>query len=140
VTLSATDANLKSVNVEIPDTVSAEPTTLPTVISGVPERPVAFPVRLPVTLPAKFPENPLVAVTTPVAFKLVAPIVPTLIFGVPVSPCAVVAVPVSVPTTVAPFGNVGAPVPASFLILLTFRHFELYFSVIYSVTTVPPKS
>ena len=58
VVLSAIDESLKSVSVDIPEIVSADPTILPTVISGVPVRPVAFPVRSP---------TKLVAVTTPTA-------------------------------------------------------------------------
>jgi hypothetical protein len=46
---------------------------------------------------------------------------PTVILGVPVSPCAVDAVPVKVPVTVIPLGNDGAPVPSLLVIISTFN-------------------
>ena len=45
------------------------------------------------------PDTPrVVAVMIPLAFKLAAVIFPTVILGVPVSDCAVLAVPVTFPT------------------------------------------
>jgi hypothetical protein len=71
--------------------------TVPTVILGVPDRPVAVPVTFPVTLPVRAPD------------KLVAVTVPTVIFGVPDKP---VAFPVTFPVK-GPANPVAVTVPAT---------------------------
>ena len=77
-------------------------------------------VAVPVTSPVKAPEN-VVAVTTPEALRLVAPMVPTVILGVPERPVALpVTLPVrapenvvavTTPVTVTPEELIVTPVP-----------------------------
>jgi len=59
---------LNDVAVTTPEAFRLVAPIVPTVILGVPERPVAFPVTFPVTLPVKAPTK-LDAVTTPEAFS-----------------------------------------------------------------------
>ncbi len=78
----------------------------PTVMFGVPERPVAFPVTFPVTLPVRFPTK-LVAVTTPLLIVTVVPTFNVVNVDTPVefiSPLTLpsILVAVTTPTLIVP--------------------------------------